>query len=149
MITLLYGVGNPGRQDDGLGVELVDRLEQWALVAGCTNLRFDSNYQLNAEDTLAVSEVDRVIFVDAAKDGDAPFRFEPIAPHASWAFSTHFMPPESILALCRDLYARTPKAWILAIRGYEWEVGAPLTEQATANLIAAEATLKSFLMKPA
>ncbi len=31
MQILVYGYGNPGRQDDGLGVELVRRLEEWAV----------------------------------------------------------------------------------------------------------------------
>ena len=29
---LLYGYGNPGRQDDGLGVLLVEELEKWSKI---------------------------------------------------------------------------------------------------------------------
>ena len=32
---LIYGCGNPGRQDDGLGPALVAELEAWARAEGC------------------------------------------------------------------------------------------------------------------
>jgi len=28
--TLIYGYGNPGRQDDAIGIMLVEKLEHWA-----------------------------------------------------------------------------------------------------------------------
>ena len=30
MRILIYGYGNPGRQDDGLGIRLSEELENWA-----------------------------------------------------------------------------------------------------------------------
>ena len=134
---LIYGYGNPGRQDDGLGVALVEQLEIWAKAAGMAGLVFDSNYQLNAEDALAVAESRIVVFIDAAKEGTAPFEFRELAPKNEIAFSTHAMSPESVLALAAELYAARPQAWMLAIRGYEWEPNGTPTPAALANLAAA------------
>ena len=145
---LIYGFGNPGRQDDGLGVMLVEQLEAWAIAEKISGLAFDSNYQLNAEDALAVAESRAVVFVDAAKEGQAPFEFRPLKPQKEISFSTHAMSPESVLALAAELYDATPPAWILAIRGYKWEPNAPPTEQARANLVAARDFLRQWLRSP-
>lgn len=134
---LVYGYGNPGRQDDGLGPALVKALEEWLAASPRAGLALDSNYQLNAEDALEVSRHDSVIFVDAAEEGDAPFRFTPLQPESGMAFSTHSLSPGAVLALCAELYGKRPPAWILAIRGYAWEPNAPLSAGASANLAAA------------
>ena len=147
---LIYGYGNPGRQDDGLGPALVDALEKWlAAAAPRPGLDLDANYQLNAEDALAVAGHDTVIFVDATADTDgAPFTFRPLAPAATIAFSTHALAPETVLALCRELYGKSPAAHLLAIRGQSWEPNAAMTPAATANLATALAFIKSFLGTP-
>ena len=141
---LIYGYGNPGRQDDGIGVALVEQLEAWALAEGKGRLVFDTNYQLNAEDALAVAGCQAVVFVDAAKEGAAPFEFRELAPKNEIAFSTHAMSPESVLALAAELYDARPQAWMLAIRGYEWEPNGRPTAAALSNLAAACAWLQEW-----
>lgn len=135
--TLIYGYGNPGRQDDGLGPALVEALERRLARARISGVDCDANYQLNAEDALTVAEHDRVIFVDATASGDTPFTFRALAPLATIGFSTHAMSPESVLALCDELYGRRPAAHLLALRGYAWEPNAKLTPDARKNLAAA------------
>ena len=142
---LIYGYGNPGRQDDGLGPALVAELEAWAQTEGLSGIVFDSNYQLNVEDALAVAESRAVVFVDASKEGQAPFEFRPLAPQKEISFSTHAMPPESVLALADELYGARPPAWILAIRGEAWEPNAALSAAALAHLAAARAFLQAWL----
>jgi hydrogenase maturation protease len=142
---LVYGYGNPGRQDDGLGPELVSELETWLAAHPDRRITLDSNYQLNAEDALAVSGHDVVIFVDAAQTGDAPYEFRSLLPEKTIAFSTHAMSPATVLALCEELYEKHPAAWILTIRGYAWELNAPLTPEASVNLAAAFEFIKFHL----
>ena len=96
---LVYGYGNPGRQDDGLGPALVERLEGEHIPGVAT----DSNYQLQVEDAVAVSQSDTVIFVDAAASGDEPFTFSEVKPSSETTFTTHSVSPGSVLALCYDL----------------------------------------------
>lgn len=144
---LIYGYGNPGRQDDGLGPALVERLEAWAKAEKISGVAFDSNYQLNAEDALAVAESRAVVFVDAVKEGPAPFEFRPLAPQKEISFSTHAMSPESVLALADELYGARPPAWLLAIRGESWEPNEPPTAAARAHRAAAREFLQAWLRR--
>ncbi len=140
---LVYGIGNPGRGDDGLGPALVDLLAT-AEIEGVT---LDSNYQLNVEDALACSECDTAIFVDASETAEAPFSFGELEPAREIAFTTHELSPAAVLALCEELYNKRPKAWILAIRGYAWDIGEGLSPQAEINLSAALAFMVARLKK--
>ena len=97
---------------------------------------------------MAVAESRAVVFVDAAKEGDAPFEFRPLAPQKEISFSTHAMPPESVLALADELYGARPPAWLLAIRGESWEPNEPPTAAARSHLAAAREFLQGWLRKP-
>jgi hydrogenase maturation protease len=134
---LVYGIGNPGRRDDGLGPRLIELLE----AARLEGVDLDSNYQLNIEDALACSKHDTVIFADAADAADAPFVFMKLDPAREIAFTTHELSPAAVLALCEELYGRRPEAWILAVRGYDWDIGEGLSPHAEINLSAALAFL--------
>jgi hydrogenase maturation protease len=127
---LVYGYGNPGREDDGLGVELARLIEGRAL----HGVTCDSNYQLNVEDALEVSEYDAVVFADASLSCAEPFVFERLEPAPGITFTTHAMPAGSVLALCEELYGKRPAAFILGIRGYSWEAREGLGAQALTNL---------------
>jgi hydrogenase maturation protease len=131
--TLIYGIGNPGRGDDGLGPALVELLESAA--PGLASL--DANYQLNVEDALACSEHDEVVFADASETAEAPFAFESLEPAGGAGFTTHELAPAAVLALSEELYGKRPRAWTLAIRGYAFDVGEGLSPQAEINLSAA------------
>lgn len=125
----VYGFGNPGRQDDGLGPMITDKLES-ENIEGVTT---DSNYQLNIEDADNIAGSDLVIFVDASIDADEPFSFKKIEPSAEITFTTHSMSPESVIALCGDIHGRIPETYVLAIRGYEWEMFEGLSAKAISN----------------
>jgi len=125
----VYGFGNPGRQDDGLGPMIIDKLES-ENIEGVTT---DSNYQLNIEDADNIAGSDLVIFVDASIDADEPFSFKKIEPSAEITFTTHSMSPESVLALCGDIHGSIPETYVLAIRGYEWEMFEGLSAKAISN----------------
>jgi hydrogenase maturation protease len=85
------------------------------------------------------------VFADAtAEGGDEPALVE-IGPSAAIAFTTHAMSPASVLALCHELFGRTPRAYVLAVRGYDWEMGEGLSERARANLAKAAEVLRGFL----
>ncbi|HOJ27701.1 MAG TPA: hydrogenase maturation protease [Spirochaetota bacterium] len=140
---LVYGYGNPGRQDDGLGVELALRIENDEYLSKYVDV--DYNYQLNIEDALTISEYDLVIFADAALNIDNPYELTKIQPAHTITFTTHELSAESILALCQDLYNKKPESYILAIRGYEWEMGLPMTSKAKCNLDDAYTFLTEFI----
>lgn len=128
--VLVLGYGNPGRQDDGLGPLLVERLEE----AGIDGVTTDADYQLNIEDAAALAEHDIALFVDAATSGREPFGIERVRPDSSITFTSHSVSPGSILAICEDSFGVVPEAWVLGIRGYEFEFREGLTPRAEENL---------------
>jgi hydrogenase maturation protease len=141
---LIYGIGNPGRQDDALGVLVVERLEGERLPATVT---LEANYQLTPEDALALSQHDVVIFVDAtvAPEATAPYSLKPVEPQAVNGFSSHALGMGTVLELCARLYGRAPRAYALALPAYEFEVNAELSPGAAENLARASADLRAWL----
>lgn len=129
---LIYGYGNPGRQDDGLGPAIIDRIEADAELRALVDT--ESNYQLNVEDALDVVGRTAVIFVDATLSGDGPFAFYGIEPSAEITFTTHSMSPESVMALANDLYQAETPGYVLAIKGHEWDFVEGLSAAARQNL---------------
>lgn len=130
--TLVLGWGNPGRMDDGLGPAFVEELS----VLGLAGVELDSDYQLTVEDAAEVARHRRVVFVDADRSAAAPFSIRRLRPsrHGS-SFSTHSVAPAAVLALTRDLFGSEPEAWLLGIRGYEFDdYREGLSEAARVNL---------------
>jgi hydrogenase maturation protease len=143
--VLVLGIGNPGRGDDGLGPAAAERLEALGL-AGVT---CDANYQLNIEDALACSRHDFVVFIDASRGLRLPFAWTEVRPEAAVPAMSHAWGPGAVIALCTELYGRTPEARLLAVRGYRWGVGEGLSPRAEKNLGQAVRFLEGVLKEPA
>jgi hydrogenase maturation protease len=142
---LVYGYGNPGRQDDGLGVILAEEIEKWSVENGLTNIHTDSNYQLNLEDAAGIANYEVVIFADASKEDIPHFNFEPLQPSEKVEFSMHAVSPAFILHLCSQVFNHKPEAYLLHIRGHEWEFMNNMTEVAHDNLNQAFEFVKRFI----
>jgi hydrogenase maturation protease len=131
---LFFGYGNLGRQDDGLGVRLAEKLEANEDFCQKHNVDVDANYQLNVEDALLISEYDLVVFADASLKAQAPCQWEKLQPAAEIQFTTHAMHPASVLSLCHDLYKKEPETYLLTMPGVEWELSEEMSEQAKSYL---------------
>ena len=128
---IIIGIGNSGRQDDGLGWAFLDSIINKASVG----TRFEYKYQLQIEDAELIGEFKTVIFVDASKnDLENSFSFEKCGASNKYSFSTHSLVPETILYLSEHLYDHKPKAYVFAIQGYEWELKNGLSKKGTENL---------------
>jgi hydrogenase maturation protease len=144
---LIYGYGNPGRQDDAMGVVLSERIEKWITSENIPDVETDSNYQLNIEDSAKISEYDTVIFCDASMENISDFLFTEVTPNdAIIEFTTHAAAPAYILDLCIKIFHKTPVSYLLHIKGYEWEFQEGLSEKASANLAIAEAFIKEKII---
>jgi len=130
--SLIYGIGNDGRQDDGLGWAFIDRLEQ---IHPRPRARLRRTYQLGLEDADLISRFTRVLFVDATKDPAVEsFDLSLPEPKLDFSFTSHAISVPSILATARQCFEHVPQAYLLAIRGYEWELQLGLTGPAQHNL---------------
>ena len=148
MNILIYGYGNPGRQDDGLGNAFVDHVEQWASENNLKGIEFDSNYQLNIEDADAISGKDIAIFVDASVEEIKDFCISKVTESSKMTFTTHAASPGYIVDLCKNIYKKAPPTYLVHIRGYEWDFKEGLTDKAVVNLDMALAHLKPLLLNP-
>ena len=132
--TIIIGIGNNTRQDDGLGWCFLELLEKEGF--NQDNLLY--KYQLMVEDAEVISDFETVIFIDADKSNLVDsFSFENISPSKQVAFSTHAVPPNQILNLCESIYHKNPKAYLIRIKGYVWDIEIGLSKQAEQNLIKA------------
>jgi len=129
--TVIIGIGNNARKDDGIGWMFLDLLENEGF--NTDNLLY--KYQLMVEDSEIISTFKTVIFLDACKSElKNGFSFERIYPAEEVSFSTHSVPPNQILNLCKIIYAKKPEAYLLKIQGFHWDIGVGLTKQAKTNL---------------
>lgn len=144
--TIIIGYGNPGRQDDGLGPSCVNQLTEQLPEEDLLQLKLQSNYQLTVEDAYDIFEFDQVIFVDASLNAQAPFSFTKITETNDSGLGSHSLTPNAVIRLCETLYGKTPKAFILAIKGYEFDqFDEHLSSQANTNMLAAVQFLMTFL----
>jgi len=132
--VLVIGVGNPSRGDDAIGPLAIDRLQ--AIDLPDTELLTD--FQLQVEHALDLVGRREVVFIDAAASGAEPFGFEPVIPAAEAGPLSHALSPAAVLeAYLRVTGAPLPDTFVLAVRGYDFALGAALSEAAAANLEAA------------
>ena len=130
--TLVIGIGNNTRQDDGLGWCFIDELEK----VGFNNDHLIQKYQLMVEDADLIVNYENVFFVDASKNEiKNGFSIEEIFPSKEFAFSTHSIPAEQVLNLCKSVFNKTPKAYMIAIQGYNWDIKIGLSKRAQVNLM--------------
>ena len=130
--SLIYGIGNIGRQDDGLGWAFIDWLEKESI---CPKADLMRHYQLHLEDADMISYKKKVLFVDASKVADLKtFQLEKVKPKMDFSFTSHAMSVQTILATCKTCFDDVPEVQFLTIKGYEWELEQGLTTKARHNL---------------
>ncbi len=134
MKILLFGYGNPGRGDDGLGPELVSRIAQTDLAG----VECQNDMQLQVEHVTDLQGCDRVMFIDADMSCAKPFEFSEIGAAKDCSYTSHAMSPSALLHAYRQVYRKdAPPAFLLRIRGYDFGLGDPLSDKAAHNLEAA------------
>jgi hydrogenase maturation protease len=129
--TLLFGIGNCGRADDGLGWAFLDRVQHESGFEGRTEYR----YQLQVEDAAVIARAGRVIFIDSCPgELTGGFRWAACDASGNFEFTTHVLPPRAVLYYCKTLYGRVPPAEILMIQGHDWGLRNGISTQALGNL---------------
>lgn len=145
--TLIIGYGNPSRGDDALGPSAIDAIErlagehpEWGEMETATD------FQLQIEFVTDLAGRERIIFIDAAASGAEPFSFAPLQAKQDASISSHALSPAALLTVYRDFHGEdAPPTFLLGIRGYDFDLGVPLSAQAEKNLSAAVAMMEDWL----
>jgi len=132
--AIIIGIGNSGRQDDGLGWAFLEKIEQ-----EMPNLYdFEYRYQLQIEDAELISHYDSVLFVDADLNiHPQGFSIQPLLSRATNSYTSHELSPGTVLDLCKKVYRKSPDCYLLAISGNSFDLEMGLTTFAKINLASA------------
>ena len=129
--VVVFGIGNESRGDDALGPLLLRRLE----AAGLAQVTAIEEYQLQIENALDLDDHDLALFIDAGTGTPPPFSFYEIEADRQIAHSTHALAPETVLAVYEQVQRKTPPpAFVLCVRGEQFELGADLSDAAAVHL---------------
>jgi hydrogenase maturation protease len=145
--TLIIGYGNPSRGDDALGPTAIEAIEklaaehpEWGEIETVTD------FQLQIEFVTDLAGRERIVFVDAAASGAEPFSFGPLVAKEDASISSHALSPAALLAVYRSFHGEdAPPTFLLAIRGYDFDLGVPLSQAAEKNLTAAVSRMEEWL----
>ena len=137
--TLIFAYGNPSRGDDALGPLFLERAStQFSAEIAAGALELLGDFQLQVEHALDLVHRTRVLFVDASVSCAEPFALTEALPARDTSFTSHSLTPAALLHVYDSTAtAPRPRAWVLAIRGYGFELGEGMSTRAAANLDAA------------
>jgi len=142
--TLLIGIGNISRGDDGIGWLFADDIE----TNFSREITVEKVFQLVVEDAYKILNYDLVIFVDASVNyflTGFNFRKLNIPDEIKTSFTSHAQAPENIIFLAAQLFNYTGTAYVLEIGGQDWELGEELSGYGRQNLHRALTFLKKWL----
>jgi hydrogenase maturation protease len=151
--TLIIGYGNPLRGDDGIGPRAAELLSETlsqdetpeGVLSGVEVLVCQ---QLTLELAPEIAEVDRLILIDAAANGE-PGRVErrALAPAISQSASlTHHVDAQALLAAAQILYGHVPEAALFTVSANSFDHGATLSPAVAAALPGLLAQLREAVL---
>ena len=140
--TLIFTWGNPSRGDDALGPQIYELLQKEAL----NDVDLLTDFQLQIEHAIDLENRQRLLFIDASVSASTPFEFYRLKATQDESYSTHAMSPESLLSVYEKINKQAaPPAFMLSVRGYEFDLGLPLSDQANTNLSQAISFIKQLI----
>ncbi|ATX82540.1 hydrogenase maturation protease [Mariprofundus ferrinatatus] len=145
MNILIFGYGNPGRGDDALGPELVAAIQ----AENIPGIECQDDMQLQVEHVTDLTGRDAILFIDADASCVAPFHFSEISAEKDDSYTSHAMTPHALLHAFHTVYGKdAPPAFLMRIRGYQFELGEALSSDASENLEAASLFIRNLCKSP-
>ena len=160
---LILGFGNADRQDDGVAWHILRGLaeklgqpvpkqigDEFSPLEDPTgnSPHFLFVLQLAPELAETVAGYDDVVFVDAHTGNvEQDLNFSEMKSEYQNSAFTHHMTPQTCLALAGALYGRTPRGFLLSVRGYEFGFATALSNATQQLAGQAVEELASWLKK--
>jgi hydrogenase maturation protease len=139
--TLVIGYGNELRQDDGAGPAVARLIGEMEL----PGVTVEACHQLLPEHAAQIATADRVIFVDATRDGTDEISVRRIDPSRTPDFSGHHCDPQELLYWCGEFTAEVPEAWFVHIPGADFGIGEGLSMHAGNHVQSAVASILGLI----
>ena len=130
--VLIVACGNPLRCDDGLAWRAAEELRRrnWP-----QEIEIIVQHQLTPELAPAISQVGRVLFLDAARNSHpGEIRCDPVLPQQPSGTLTHNFLPAGILSMAQELYGNAPPAYVISIDGECFDHGETISAAVEAAL---------------
>ncbi len=141
--VLIIAIGNESRGDDALAPLLLRSVQP---VFDHPDFEFIEDFQLQVEHVTDLVGRQKILFLDADVSCDAPFHFSEISATQDNSYTSHAMSPFALLHTYRQVYGEdAPNSYLLRLRGYGFELGDGLSDEATANLVAASGIVHKWL----
>jgi hydrogenase maturation protease len=140
--TLLIGVGNPLRGDDGIGQWICEQAAKWKL----QHLHVRAMQQLTIDLLEELQNFSAVIIADAS-DQKVPATLEEVDASENGYASSHHADAATLRALHRNLYQQSTVWHSLGIKASKFEMGQPISKETLANGAVALQLLKQHLTK--
>jgi hydrogenase maturation protease len=118
--TLIIGIGNPLRSDDGLGWAVAEQLSQDCDM-GCD---IHTVHQLTPELAQWMAAAKLVVMIDASLEGEpGELRIRPLSTARPGAVGTHYTTPEELTALTTVVYGQCPPVVVVTMTGANFSIG--------------------------
>ncbi len=139
---LIIAIGNESRGDDALAPLLLRQLQ----AENFAQTEFIEDFQLQVEHVTDLTGRSAVLFIDADMACEAPFQLSEISAAQDNSYTSHAMTPFALMHTYRQVYGSdAPPCYLLRIRGYGFELGERLSDEASANLALATAEVRQWL----
>jgi hydrogenase maturation protease len=142
--TLIFGYGNPDRQDDGVAWHVLRKIMQHYGLPVSNELdvdyhdqqrQMDYEFQLQLVPEIAddIDKYDRVCFIDA-HTGAVPeeVHFERVSASFQKSPFTHHLTAASLLSIADTLHHKVPETILVSVRGYEFGFSQSLSASTSA-----------------
>jgi len=130
---LVIGVGNTLREDDGVGIYLVNRLNSYfSFRLNCMEV-----YEPDIILAQKIAEFENLLIVDAMimKD-ESPYKLVSVEPAKRFllsGFLTHIFDWGIILAISKEFFGNVPKTGILGVSAFQFDFSESLSPHCQAN----------------
>lgn len=141
MKTLVIGIGNDLRSDDGAGRVVADRIEG----LGLEGVQVRSLSQLTPELALEIAKVDTVVFVDASVEVSKTTVTEVAPLPATGSAVAHFADPGTLLGMTETIGTIPERAFLVSIPVADLGLGLGLSPIATLGVDRAVAMISHLI----
>lgn len=145
----LFTWGNPSRGDDAIGPKLHQIIEQLIAEFSMQTVQLIEDFQLQPEHVFDINEDACIIFIDACYQGDNAYQVTQVNSREEIGYTTHALSPQALLTLYEKTQNKaSPPAFLISVRGYCFDLGSPLSNQAEENIKLTTQFLKKLLTSP-